>query len=99
MRIALLSDIHADTNEDNSDSANLKLGAERRADTHPFDALNSLIENEKLQIDVLMCAGDLGTKSKPSTIEFTWKELNSIKSKHNIPLLVSTPGNHDHDSK
>jgi len=99
MKIALLSDIHAVTDDDDSDSNSLRMGSDRMSETHPFEALSELFRKESLKVDLLMCAGDLGTKSDPKTIEFTWNELNKIKNEFKIPNLIATPGNHDHDSR
>jgi predicted phosphodiesterase len=99
MKVGLLSDIHANIEKDNSDSSSLIIGSERNKTTHPFEALEHLMKEESLQLEMLLCAGDLGTGSIPETIEYTWKELHHLKSHFNISNLIATPGNHDHDSR
>jgi hypothetical protein len=98
-RVAVLSDIHPADDSDDSDSSILKLGADRNPDFHPFEALHRLIKENDLSVDLLLCAGDLGTKSNPKTIEFTWGELQVLAGKLKADKLIATPGNHDHDSR
>jgi len=98
-RIAVLSDIHPSDGNEKSDRSILKLGADKNPDIHPFEALHKLIRDNDLSVDMLLCAGDLGTQSNPKTIEYTWNELQVLASKLNASKLMATPGNHDHDSR
>lgn len=101
LKIVVLSDIHAfdsvETNE--QEPSYLDMSAAQSPKTHPFSGLFSLIEENKLSADIVVCAGDLGNKAKPSTIQYTWKYINELKAKLHAELVAATPGNHDHDSR
>lgn len=99
MRFVLLSDIHPVENDGKDNASALKLGGDRLFTSHPFEGLYHLIDEKKIKADYILCAGDLGTKSNPSTIEFSWNELNMLKNKLSDSILIATPGNHDHDSR
>lgn len=99
IRVAILSDIHPTDDSDQTDTTALKMGAERTPEHHPFEGLYELIKRSEIEVELILCAGDLGSQSDPKTIEFSWNELQTLKFNLNSQLLIATPGNHDHDSR
>lgn len=51
------------------------------------------------KINCIICPGDLSDKANPSGLNYAWKELNDLADKMGNVPLITTPGNHDLDSR
>jgi predicted phosphodiesterase len=103
LRVAVVSDIHAYDEPDEPGgeppSSLCTKAPEDQPNYHPITGLSNLIEQNKLQADVLVCCGDMGDKARPAGIKYVWDNLQKLKDKLAAELLAATAGNHDVDSR
>lgn len=98
-RIAIASDIHAHEQEGDDSPSHLRVGVEEGNPTkHPIEGLKSLIKDNGISADYLLCPGDLGDKASRKGIQYAWRLLNDVKTELNATAIVATVGNHDVDS-
>ncbi len=100
LRFAVASDLHVyDGDGDNSPSA-LRVGADENDHLrHPIAALLHLIKDQALQVDALLCPGDLGDKASTTGIQYAWAKLVQVQKALRAKELFATVGNHDIDSR
>ena len=100
-RFLLISDIHAcdvdpGTSKAPSYVSTFRSSSSSRID--PVAELETLIQQEKLQPDCILCPGDITNKSLPDPFGYAWKRLCELAAKCES-LLIATVGNHDVDSR
>lgn len=98
VRIAVLSDIHAYSTRETT-RPSFSPTAERRDDRDPLGDLARLIDREELEVDALLCGGDLGDRADADAIRAVWQHLPSLRDRMHAHHLVATAGNHDVDSR
>ena len=100
IKIIVLSDIHPTMKSDpNLGESHLKMDVPQEISNNPFSGLFHLLETENITADIILCAGDLGSKAHPATITYAWSKLQELKEQSKADILICTPGNHDHDSR
>jgi len=101
LRLAIISDMHCHADNNNNPRESFLLAGARRLPVgkHPVQSLISLIKEQKLTADVLVCPGDLTNKICQAGMVQAWDHLREIKQQLNSHLLLTTIGNHDVDSR
>ena len=103
LRIFVVSDMHAFSagmsRKKEPPSYIHTSGATIAGTENPLRALENLVTSERIEADVLLCCGDLGDKADPAGITYAWAELNKLKATLKAPMLLTTVGNHDLDSR
>lgn len=100
--LLVISDIHACSNDLNSDDAVSWVSTLPIYDTdlrNPFRSIPALLEREKLAVDFLICPGDIADRADPTAQGISWRFLEDLKSALGARRLVATVGNHDVDSR
>lgn len=98
--IGIVADLHAhDVTGDNAPSFLNIRQTELTPNTHPIEGLLELIDERKLNANLLVCAGDLADKAKPEAIQYAWGSLERIRKKLGASECIATAGNHDVDSR
>ena len=99
-RVAIASDLHVHDEEGDDSPSHLRVGAEEgNPAKHPIAGLHSIIADNGLTADLLLCPGDLGDKASRKGIQYAWKMLNDLKAALGAKQLLGTVGNHDVDCK
>lgn len=104
LRILILSDMHAfrpvNAELSTDDVSFLRVtAAPTPGYPDPIDRIADAIEREGLEVDWIVCPGDLADKADPDAQAFVWKKLEDLKSKVGARCLIATAGNHDIDSR
>lgn len=73
-------------------------GGGTRPTVDPLSDLRRLIDEEQLQLDCILCPGDITNKANSNAFNYVWPRLHDLANELGIPL-VSTVGNHDVDSR
>jgi len=103
MKIAVLSDLHifdgtlsaGTSGPSYLSTASIGL----KNSTNPLSSLHELIEKQKLQVDYLVCPGDIADKASPNALQVGWSKLNDLVGRLSAKQLIATNGNHDIDSR
>ena len=66
---------------------------------NPLLSIPDLIKGEGLQVDWVLCPGDIGDKANPDAQTFAWEQLKHIRDQLNAQVLIGTAGNHDIGSR
>jgi calcineurin-like phosphoesterase family protein len=103
IRFAVVADLHA------FDPAHVDAGKEPswlRTDEsqcserdHPFKNLFVFLEKHKIEADYLLCCGDMGNQSHPTSQHYAWSRLRELRVALKAKRLIGTAGNHDLDSR
>ena len=99
LRILVLSDIHAYTKADHDGIRPSYVFAGDNQRTAPTKSLLDKSDDVCGNVDLIVCAGDLGDKAEPSALNFAWQFLLHLARKLGDPPLVVATGNHDVDSR
>lgn len=108
VRLAILSDLHFFLKEDGNTSAASHLpidsdgdiwGPKRGPKKNPWDDLTTLIQNEGLTADAIVCPGDITTAANQTALKTAWKSLNDLAIAMKAECLYVATGNHDVDSR
>ena len=102
MRLAIISDLHAfDSGSWKGDSLPSHYDANLSIDRSqcPIEDLKSLIGEQKLRTDLLLCPGDLVDRACRSSLPTVWKEVSALSSLLGVSHTFATAGNHDVDSR
>src|SRR5437868_5484690 len=103
LTLAILSDLHAyDTLDPTAQPPPCLCTTKPETDVnqHPMSGLTKLITDDpKIRADVLVCCGDLCDKARPGGILYTWDKLHKLQQALGAAQLITTPGNHDVDSR
>lgn len=98
LTLAIASDLHCHEESYTPTESWLIAGALRKpAGNHPVQALISLIKNEALRADALICPGDLSNRVSKVGMMQSWDHLGEIQREIKAELLLTTLGNHDVD--
>jgi len=98
VKLAIMSDLHFYDDPIKEKPSYLQVGAPNNTKENPIFALQELIEIEKLQVDFLVCAGDLTDRANPKGLREGWRLVNETAKKLGSQL-IATAGNHDLDSR
>lgn len=98
IKIALLSDLHVHDEGENGPGY-LGVHSESSSNKDPFLGLNQLIASDKLDVDLVFCAGDICDKANQNALRYAWEKLHTLKDKLKADKLIATAGNHDMDSR
>jgi predicted phosphodiesterase len=101
VRLALLSDLHAYHPAPGAARVGPSFlpASPGVTDADPFGDLDSLIDRDKLKVDLVVCAGDICDKADLRGFQFAWSKLHELKAKIGARELVATCGNHDLNSR
>ncbi|WP_459575652.1 metallophosphoesterase family protein [Cupriavidus sp. 8B] len=99
VRLAFLSDLHAFHPEASRLSVSYLPTTPRVSDPDPFGNLRKLIQREDLEVDLVVCAGDICDKADFRGFQYAWEQLNDITKALNAKQLIATCGNHDLNSR
>jgi hypothetical protein len=64
-----------------------------------FMALRSLIAQEKIEADLLICGGDLCDKADPIGVRYAWQCVSEVGKLAQVSKTLAVCGNHDLDSR
>jgi predicted phosphodiesterase len=97
--IMVISDLHA-TSRSPGDGAGSWITTTTTRDTHnhPIVGLTSLVEQQGIKVDLLLCAGDITDKADSAALTQTWADINALAATAGA-TLIATAGNHDLDSQ
>jgi len=96
--IAVLSDLHPTVSSDQKRS-HLHTDAEENEAFHPVSGIRKLAQSSALKVDVVVCPGDFGNRSDQASIKYGWQSIHKIKEYLCASAVITSPGNHDHDSR
>lgn len=99
LNVLVLSDLHC-TSEPPGDHAGswLTTTTVRNPRNHPLMAVDKVLKDSGIVVDLILCAGDLCQKADVAALQYVWRELTSLAQRLNA-RLVATVGNHDMDSR
>lgn len=100
--ILVISDLHAhsgDPRKGDAASFYSTSGLFSAPDINPMTGIPDLIASSGLNVDWLVCPGDLGDKADPISQKIAWEQLDKIRNSVGARLLIGTTGNHDVDSR
>jgi predicted phosphodiesterase len=101
LRILVISDIHAFAGNPLADDA-VSYFCTREVGSpgnNPFLAIPSILSDENLQVDWILCPGDLADRADPTAQAIAWDHLEKLREKVGAEKLICTVGNHDVDSR
>ncbi|CAH0231291.1 3',5'-cyclic adenosine monophosphate phosphodiesterase CpdA [Microbacterium sp. Bi98] len=93
LRFAIMSDIHADEQE-NSDTRIYLEPAHAHRGQYPMADLHHLIQELSLTADYLLLPGDTANKANADGLQYGWRKSHGIASLLGA-RLIATAGNHD----
>lgn len=93
LRIAIMSDIHADERE-NQDTRVFVEPQSPRAGQYPLTDLENLVSAQRLRSDYLLLPGDIANKANAEGLQYGWRRSHAIAAELGARLLA-TAGNHD----
>ncbi|CAJ0744386.1 3',5'-cyclic adenosine monophosphate phosphodiesterase CpdA [Ralstonia edaphis] len=99
VRLALLSDLHAYHPEAGRSAVSYLPTTQGVSDPDPFGNLEDLIKREALNVNFLICAGDICDKADFRGFQYAWGRLNALKESLGATQLIATCGNHDLNSR
>lgn len=99
LRVLVLSDLHC-TSKSRGDAAGSWLTTTTPTDPreNPLRAVDSVLRDAGVTVDVILCAGDLCDKADPAALQYVWRELTGLTDRLKA-RLIATVGNHDLDSR
>lgn len=102
VKLAVLSDLHAynsASHQDASAPSYLDIASERTPECCPISALLSLIDEEDITADIVLCPGDFGDRACRESLVFAWEKVHEVASKLGAARVIASTGNHDVDSR
>src|SRR5258705_8869702 len=96
LEILIISDLHAHPGDPNKGSAPSAYSTNTNyssADVNPLVSLPDLIKTSALNVDWILCPGDLSDKADLSAQKVVWEHLEKIRSEIQASCLIGTPGN------
>jgi predicted MPP superfamily phosphohydrolase len=99
LRVLVLSDLHC-TSKPPGDAAGSWLTTTTSTDPriNPLRAVDRVLHDAGVTVDIILCAGDLCDKADPAALQYVWHELTSLADRLEA-RLIATVGNHDLDSR
>lgn len=101
LRIAVIGDPHfVISGHERASTSHLKISpegeVESAADTnHPWVALTTLIKEQEIRADLLICVGDLTSWGDEDALRFGWQHLLQLGKQLSVECVASATGNHD----
>jgi predicted MPP superfamily phosphohydrolase len=102
IQIAVISDPHFSFNIDSQVNKHSKLVIPKDADPEKMEMLKQLkllIQEQKLEADLLLTPGDITTFANTDALKFGWNELKNIGEMLKAKALIASTGNHDIGSR
>ncbi|MEW6736765.1 MAG: metallophosphoesterase, partial [Acidobacteriota bacterium] len=66
---------------------------------NPWTSLESLVQSEGVQANLLISPGDITTWADPVALEAAWRKLNELGGMINAEVVAAATGNHDVTSR
>lgn len=102
-KLLVISDLHAYTpTTDRGYAPSFLVNSKSEKNGSPINPLSSipeLLASEGLEVDWILCPGDIADRADPDAQAFAWAELCKIKVAVGADLILATTGNHDVDSR
>ncbi len=108
MKILILSDIHGvSSNLRTAPSPHGYKGrsggffnVEERSDyKNPVLGIHQVLEDQKNEIDLLLCLGDIAHQAKQLPLIAVWRDIHDLADRLRIPNVLAVTGNHDIPSR
>ena len=100
VRVVVLSDLHAFSPVAGGPTpSHLSTATPENNRQHPLVGFASLLRDNDITANAVLCCGDLGDRAEVAAIAYAWKYLPIIQGAVGAPLLAATTGNHDVDSR
>ena len=107
LKILVVSDLHAFTPPnhntgktiDDPPSFLVNTEVESKKQPNPIELIPDLLKAEGLDVDWILCPGDIADRADPDAQAFAWRHLVNLKKSTKARLLLGTVGNHDVDSR
>ncbi len=103
LNILVISDIHAfngSADDGNSPSYYSTWPQFQNSDLrNPFRTIPTILGQEGLSVDWILCPGDLADRADPVAQGIAWTALENLRKVLNAKHLFGTAGNHDIDSR
>ncbi|MFP7762038.1 metallophosphoesterase family protein [Marisediminicola sp. LYQ85] len=93
LRIAVVSDIHADQQTGRWTRVSAEPPA-ARSGQHPLADLADLVRTQPLSADYLVVPGDIANQANTDGLAYGWRKVHSLAAGLGA-LVVAAPGNHD----
>ncbi|MDY7588380.1 metallophosphoesterase [Vibrio cholerae] len=94
----VVSDLHSTVLEDYKGDSRLIFNPNTNKSEHA-QAFIDYAKNLKINIDYIVCAGDISNKGDISDFKAGWNFLHELKMEVDARELLCVPGNHDHQSR
>lgn len=99
LRILVLSDLHCTSKPPGDDAGSwLTTTTSTHPRANPLRAVDKVLSDAGVVVDIVVCAGDLCDKADPAALQYVWRELTSLADRLEA-RLIATVGNHDLDSR
>ena len=99
-QILILSDLHAYRPSDKTErEPSFLIASSKDNPTNPIRAISEILKDQDLEVDWVLCPGDIADQADPDAQTFAWQELTELKRAVKAKLLLSTAGNHDVNSR
>lgn len=97
--ILVISDLHATSRVPGDEAGSwITTTTTRDIHNHPLVGLTSLVVGENINVDLVLCAGDITDKADAAALTQTWADINTLAETAQA-TLIATAGNHDLDSR
>ena len=93
LRLAIVSDIHADETETNWSYVTAEPPV-ARTNMHPLNDLQQFVVDRSIDVDYLVAPGDIANQADTIGLQYAWRKLHGLASTLGAGL-VGAPGNHD----
>lgn len=94
----IVSDLHSTVKDEFKDDSRLIFNIATQESEHA-NALIQYVKKLNINIDYLVCPGDISNKGDTDGFKAGWNFLHKLKSEVNANSLLCVPGNHDHQSR
>lgn len=94
----VVSDLHSTVKDEFKDDSRLIFDTKNQKSKHA-DAFIQYVTNLDLDIDYLICPGDISNKGDVEGFKAGWNFLHQLKNEVGAKQLLCVPGNHDHQSR
>jgi hypothetical protein len=100
--ILVVSDLHAHSGDPRKGDAPSYYSTNSlysAADLNPLTGIATLIGKAGVDVDWIVCPGDLGDKADPAAQKIAWEQLEKLRIALGATHLLGATGNHDVDSR
>ncbi|HIF9111800.1 metallophosphoesterase family protein [Photobacterium damselae] len=98
IKFLVVSDLHSTVSEDSRNESRLIFNQNTNKSDHAL-AFIDFVKNLNVDIDYLVCPGDISNKGDVAGFKAGWNFLHELKNELNASELLCVPGNHDHQSR